>query len=928
MTLRVNPVLADALNAATGSSLAWSTALKTALGASRRVICVRHANASTPVEDVFALGTVFRNAALTGDMKIAGGVINHYGFTSDLTVSLAADLATGKSVLRIEGNGNWIEGTLGLPGSNCDFVLPVNPTATNSIAVTPNLRIKPPPFLQSGTGYTPPALDANAPTHIIIESWIGGAFAGEAGRLPFDERIANLVYEDAAVAADAGDVRVTQSTQTVTHGEFIFGATMWSMNGSANTTPGETLHQVLIGCRPTEANWPRYPRFGGYRKGTRTLAGASREYGISNTFPPAFKAKICAGETVLYTHEMHDGLAINSEELSLAVTKSKPLRPFFHCGSMLPWESHKPKLSAKAHHYFPGLHPDAIRYSMGKEKAAANQTYPLYRQAQPSFSSGLWHAVGKWPLPCSVEALTADQATRQDPYLFAIGPSNAEGSPWGTRGWMTTYYNVPTEEVASLTYGLAVNQGWGYEPGSHSMHDHFTGPGGIRIDRAVIPGPIAIHMTNPTWIHLRDNTPITEMVDHFNKAYFNHEWHLLTDARTFESLPVAEVLDGKWGHCRTFYGGNDSYVPGGVEYSVPVFSGSGLTQDTLPCDGAFVDENYRMPWNGSAIDNLHNYSMPGLVALLYNSPMHAYAQKLRYFASIMCQLGGAPATTSVAGGTYAIRKHAWRLVQAAVTWKLAANHPRSISRADMEARIIGELTAVYNSITIPLNVTNDQTPYFKMLRNFGVPVNYVSYEVNKWPTQSMGLTFYMALVLQFWRQSGLWRRMYDHSTITRDALLTIVQTLDVASFGFILETEAAYIGAGGSVFNGKPIFMAGGTETSATPDVPTGWADWQARVWPKTGAEDMIHAPDGTLKVPTSDEHLRMQWVLIRRDYFPDVPCVYDVAAACAMVEGWQAAWAAHVAAKEAIGPRAASQNEWSHSPAYGRILPPVQLEP
>lgn len=90
----------------------------------------------------------------------------------------------------------------------------------------------------------------------------------------------------------------------------------------------------------------------------------------------------------------------------------------------------------------------------------------------------------------------------------------------------------------------------------------------------------------------------------------------------------------------------------------------------------------------------------------------------------------------------------------------------------------------------------------------------------------------------------------------------------------------------------------------------------------------MIHAPDGTLTKPTSDEHLRMQWPFIRRDYFPDIPCAYDVDAACAMVDDWQNAWAAHVASQEAIAPRQAARSEWGQVPGYGRILPPAQLEP
>lgn len=928
MTLRVNSSFATTLNAAKTSNVNWSNAFKTGLGATRRVKCVRHASDATAEDQVFALGTVFRDAALTGEMTINAGVITYYGATSGLTTALAADLATGKSVLRIEGNGNWIEGTLGLVGSDCDFVLPVNPTTTNSIAVAANMRIKPPPFLPSGTGPAPPTLDANAPAFVIIENWTNPAAVVEAGRIPFNNRIENMVFEDSAVAAEMGDVRITQSTDSVTLGEFIFGATMFSMNPVVNSVAGQTLNQVLIGCRPTEANWPRYPRSGGYRKGSRIIDATEHEYGLTNTFPPPFKAKICKADgTVLYTHEMRDGLPINSPECKDVASKTYAIRPHFHCGSMLPWESHKPKLSAKANHYFPGLHSTALRHSLGKERDAFNAPYILYRPAQPGNSSGHWYAMPKWALPISVEAFTADQANRTDPYLFNIGPSSPVNSPYNTRDWMKIFWNVSDADAGSLTYGQAAYQGWGYEPGTVGCHDQYTGPGGPRIDRSAIPGPIAIHMTNPTWVHLRDNTPIVEMVEHWNRNYFNNAWHYLTDAKTFDSLPLSEVLAGTWGAGDTYYGGLDTYVPGGVEYTVPFFAyGNGTGErGTLPHAGAFVDTNYRMPWNGAAIDSLHNYQAPGWVALLYNSPMHAYSQKLRYFTSIMCQLGNGAASTAINSNWYATRRQAWTMFQAAMTWKLSANHTLGIPQADIEQRIVDELTAVYDQITLPMNVQNSQEVYFKMLRNFGIPVRYYA---GAWICDSMGLTFYMAHALQFWRQSGLWRKMYDHSIITREALLTIIQTLDVACFGFILETDAGYIGSGGSLFNGKPTFMAGDTNTSATPDVPTGWTDWQNRVYPKLGAEDMIHAVDGSLARPDLGEQLRMQWPEIRRDYFPDVPCVYDVAAACTKVAGWHTTWANHVATQEAISPRAAALAEWKLPPGYGRILPPTTLEP
>lgn len=932
MTLRVNTSFGTALANARASNIAWSTAFKNGLGTNRRVICVRHADAATPEENVFATGTVFRNAAITGEMSIVAGVIAYYGDTSDLTVALAADLATGKSVLRIEGNGNWIEGTLGLVGSNCDFVFPANPTTTNSIAVSPNTRISPPPFLPSGTGYTPPPLNADAPAYVSIEDWTNPSSVVEAGRIYFNTRIKNWVFEDAAVAAEIGDVRVTQSNGIVLHGQFEFGATLFSCNPAVNSVPGKVLHEVLIGCKPTEENWPRYPRHGGYRKGVRTINGEGRSYGVTDTFPPPFKAKICtASGTVLFTHEMHDGLPINSPQLSDVPTKTKAIRPHWNCGQMLPWQSEKPKLSSKARHYFPGVHAQCLRPSLNKSKDSSNAPYPLYEIGQPGNSSGLWFAMAKWPLPCGEAAFVADEATRKDPYLYNIGPTLGESAGWWTQPWMKTFFNVPDSDLGSLEYGMGLYQGWGYEPGSWSAHDFYTGPGGMRIDRSVIPTPIALHMTKADFVHMRDGTPIEEMVDHWNKAYFNEPYFWITDARTLASVPVEEVIFGDWAFGRSYYGGLDYYTAGGMEKAIPIFAiGQGKTSEPAqPHFGAFTDTNYRMPWNGASIDTLHNYSCPGWVTLLYNSPMYAYANKMRYMASIMCHLGTRDTYADDSAHSYfGRRNHAWRILQHTMMWKLASDHPLGIKRAAVEERLIGELTAVYNYFTVPIHIQNNQEPLYKTLRNLGVYVEYAA-ATGGWQAASFGLTYYMAHALQLMRQTGLFRRMYDYSEITREALLTIIKLLDVGSIAFFNQTNGNYIGQVGSVYGGYPYLMIGDNK-AVNPIVPESWAEYKAKVCPQDGQGSWIRRADGTLKSPDSSEQLRSQWPGIRKAYFPDIPCDYDVDMACNIVDGFHNEWAAEIARLESNGtPKNAIRNyEYKLPVGYGRILPPQTLEP
>ena len=158
MAIKISPSLALIL--ATGTSqYSQIRLLDSALGSAKRIKAKRSSDATTRQNLVWATGTLFRDAALNGGFSFNGKNITDYGLTSDVTTSLAADLSTGISVLRIEGNGHWLEGTLGLPNSGADFILPVNPTAFNSIAITSAVNLLPNPNIPEGVPDTsPPAV--------------------------------------------------------------------------------------------------------------------------------------------------------------------------------------------------------------------------------------------------------------------------------------------------------------------------------------------------------------------------------------------------------------------------------------------------------------------------------------------------------------------------------------------------------------------------------------------------------------------------------------------------------------------------------------------------------------------------------------------------------------------------------------------------
>jgi hypothetical protein len=927
MTLRVNPTFAASLSAATISNNAWSAAFKNGLGASRRVTC-KIAPAGTPEENAYASGTKFRDAAISGDMAIEGGIVTSYGTTSNLTTALAADLAAGVAVLRIEGNGNWIEGRLGLAGSNADFLVPENPTTTNSIAVTPNLRIKPPPFLPSGTGYSPPALGDDAPAYVVIEDWRNPQNVVEVGRIPFNNRLDNWTFTDPEIAAGMGDVRVTNSTGIVTYIDIEFGAIMFSMNAAANAEGGRTLHQVLVMMKPTSGpgqNWPNYPRYSGYRLGSKTF-DAPVTYGVSNTFPEAFKAKLYNGSNALmHTWDMNrDNLPINSSQLSEVPTKTKPLRPHMHCGQMLFWQSHKPKMSAKSKKWFPGMDMRAVRPSLGKEKAAYAGVMPMAGNSGGNHGWQHWFASGKWANAANEDAVRADLSL--DPYLYPINPGSTVNNYMQTPDWAAVH-GIPASDFGEVSYGAARVMGWGYEPGSYCMHDQTTGPGGVRIDRGVWAGPLMIALTDPNWVHLRDNTPISEMFEHWKLGYFNQGCHYFTDVRNMTTLPLNELLAGDWSYCRTFYGPNSSYTSGGTNYAVPLFAsrlGSFASNGQRPHGGQFCDANYRLPWNGYAPDNLHNYQTPGDVAMHYNSPAHAFSAKHRYIAHLMIGLGESRPTTS-AGGYVGSREHAWKILQHSTMWKLASDHPvLGVRQSDIEARLAIELNQVYQEYYLPMYVENSQDPHFVIMKRFGVPHRWNG---SRWGSTSFGLTFYMAGALLKMRQFGLFNKMWNQSEASQKALLMLIRMLDAGSIQWFTQTRGSYIGGNGDVYNGAPFIPIDHTVLN-NPDIPLNWGDWRDRKYPGAGQEDWIHRSDGSFRGPDSSEQLRASWPKLRLEFFHDIPCLYswdEVQEAADIVEDFHKQWDDRIKSAAASGTtqRSLALMEWSIPTAYAFLQSP-----
>jgi hypothetical protein len=861
--LKFDSALQTSLAAAT-SKLDWCITLMNMLGTDLTVRCKR---ASDPASTtVFDTGTEFYNAKLVGGPVRSGGSIIGFGTIGAVTTELAADLTTGASVLRIEGNGHWIEGTLGLANSACDFKASGNPTTKTGFGFS-TLSISGPRSLPSGTGAVAVALDANAPAFVELVDWSNPATPVSVGIIPLDTRAEDFVYQDAELAAEIGDVRVTQSSKTVIFGQFEFGATMMTINGALNLdAPGTPVHQIVVAHKPY-GTWPTYPFADTFRPDRDT------------TFPKPYKIKIMRSDmTVLKTIEMRDGLPVNDPSLDqlFGPGYTKGLRPHMNCGQWHFWQSAKLKYSSNALKYFPGITDHFMRDTVAKNGASTNASVPLEVSRDQWNSTLHWYAAPEWPLPWGQETTQVPGETYgDDPYLYPI-----------------ISYHGDEGHLSRLS-------GWNVEPGSISMHDWYCGPGGPRHDRGALHTPLIRYFTRPNGVRLKGNVPHRTLLDCYNHGYFHHAHHtFIADVKTLTTLPKEYMRDGLISYSHAYYGYSDyGYVPGGLARHVDLRAIANGGNWPAP-----VRDGHKGFWNGWEVDQHHSYLAPGLATIFCNSPAHTLSGNQRLFAHVCGQLGDAKPNTNIRVG-FLSRVHAWRTLQLVVAWKIASAHPMGIDRETIEKRLQVELESVYDQVYKPAIIDNSTDMDLVAVRRFGNPglVEYGNSQNGftglKWLRGvSDYKAGYFAGVLSLMRQTGCWNAMRQRSAKCATALRFIVDSMDKDSLASLYYTKGRY--EKNFVYSDR-VTSAG----SAPADISAGnpdpvmyqdWVEWVAKN-PPTGQETMIHNTDGTLNTSKLDAGttMRMQWVFVRRDFFPDIPFPVDnngnemVTPTCNMVQGW-----------------------------------------
>jgi hypothetical protein len=696
-----------------------------------------------------------------------------------------------------------------------------------------------------------PALTPDVPDSFEVWDWTNPDKPLLAGTIKLDARAEDFIYEDTEMAAENGPVAVYQSSQSAMLGDIEVGFTMLAADKS-NTESGKgPLYQVL-GAFAHRGSWNSYP------------ASDSFDPKLHTTFPKPFKVvmKNAAGK-VLHTFQMHDGLPINDPSLNQWKSETKPLRPKFSVFMMLPWQNTRPRISGRKNKYYAGMTTDGLRPSIAKGHYSAISCEPMITGGYGRNSmNGLANIYGapRWPLP-----MATYWPGDKDPYLANSEFNRSGGSAFGAP-WL---------------------EGWDYEPGSFSTHNWYTGPGGPRFDRSVIPSVVALWASNPNGKRLQENVPHRDWLDGWAMAYFNHGNHWVRDVRKMQLMSSKEVMYKPWGLVGNYYGGG--------EVGPRTIRINGNQRDgTTEANG---DRNGNIWGNGWARDGLHSYCCAGWIALLLNSPMHAIGN--RFDAGTQFMMSGDP--SGGIRGDYMVRSQAWRWLHYVMAWKLASRHPLGLARDDVEGSFALHLEQIYKEIYVPQVQTKSDDVYFKGLRNLGLPVMQDESNGNNWSSQGGGLGFYMGHVLQLMKQTGMWAAMMAKGGHIRDVLLLQVRNMDQFALGLHADTAATV--------HVSLTFPKQGT-------FPDSMAHFQALYGPKN--EDMFKDANGKL-IGDRDVsiHPIIQYIYIRRDYFPEIPHP-KLAPAIAKVNARLAMVSAAVAAEK----DPVKQREADHTYRYPGLAP------
>jgi hypothetical protein len=246
-------------------------------------------------------------------------------------------------------------------------------SASAGVAFSPSIQLKPPRLLPSGTGPSAPPIQSTTPTIIELVDWTDPNNPVVVGTANLNIRVDDWVFEDAEMAAEIGDVAVYQVDNTIkwtspaANERFELGGILL-VAANYNTQNGTIqLEQMLLGFKPL-GRWATYPFQDTFVGADFSKSGGPDAWPANNpttadtTIMPPFKINLkTATGAIVFTHEMkaHNGvpaMPINSPLLAEATTTptttpqpsgTTPLRPWFNCGMLLPWQNTRTRASLR-----------------------------------------------------------------------------------------------------------------------------------------------------------------------------------------------------------------------------------------------------------------------------------------------------------------------------------------------------------------------------------------------------------------------------------------------------------------------------------------------------------------------------------------------------------------------------------------------------
>lgn len=828
--LTFNPALQTILDGAVDKTDS-SNKLKAALGVTRRLRCWRDSasNATSPRDT----GTEVLNVGFTGDLIISAGNIVGFGLAAGTTVRLAADLETGSSVLRVEGGGNWVQGTFGLSFAEqkrlqmsrgvieanvvytvYDFYSSANLSATAGIGFTESAGIKPVRFLPVGIGPAAPIRTLDMPAAIQLYSCPSAGVRTLMFTNPISVREDNFVLQDKERALELGDAAIYRTPSDMAFSTCNFGATFW-LSHESNTEVGNVpLIEVAIGqVSNVQPGWPNAANVN--PSIPRNCAPFEIDIVDGNTPPNVLKThKMQSEDKPINDPSLKSGRLVNGSRDGRSGTQA--LNPQYTPSQMLVWWNTPPSRSIHADRYYPPA--KALRPTAGKQQASYNAVEPLIwgGYAASNTKNGLNHIhyAPKWPLPYVTITIT-------DPNLDTY--MNNAGSNSAYAGW---------------------HQGYGYQAGAYGGHTWYGGPGGVRSDRGVVPTALALYGAEPNGIRPQGDVPYKELAQEFTLNYFNHGNHFFSNASTMFLAPNADILNAQWGYVNTYYGGSG--------YPNQIALGSSQRDGTLPKDYDTDGHMFLNGWGG--MDPEHCFIHRGDAALIFNSPMLACSSKIDTITSFMVYQN--PNANPYATLTYQTRVMAWELKAYALAWKLASTHARGFTRAEIIKRLRVVLNAHYRDVYKPtfIDMRTDHFNYI-FLRNMGLMCRITN---GLYLVSGGRLTFYMGGILALWKQTGFWDEMYSRGGNDALVMRNWIENLDKLCFDQILDSS-------GTTRTGSHFFDA----------VHTSWDTYAATTTDAETGADFNHVlhDDGLVKYApdyNNGVHIMEAYARFRYHHFPE----------------------------------------------------------